>query len=546
MAEMMMKFISTERPAMLIATTVSALAVGIAVARMLSGSASGKPSAYEELCNYLRTSDSLGGCMAVLEWDELVKMPEASADARSQQKAALAEVMHDRQVSRELGRLVAGAKRQLQALDAFQAANVRDAERAFLQEARKPRELARLESQLGSEGYHAWVKAREAADFSIFSPKLTELVQMRKEVAAKCAKPGTLPYDFCIDQHERGMTAARIQEIFAEVKVGLVPLIKAVLDAPPIKPRDCLMNGPFNIQQQEALCRQVAGDLGFDFDAGRFDVSVHPFTGGPHPSDVRITTRFNDSEFLSSLMGTVHETGHAIYEQGRNQKYNGLPVSEALSMGVHESQSLLWERMIGQSMPFWEYAAAKVHQHFPQTKNARPVDFFQFANIVKPSLIRVDADELTYPLHIVVRFELEQALMDGHLTVDELPKAWNAKYKSYLGVEPPSDKEGILQDIHWSDGSFGYFPTYTLGAMFACQFYSAAVKEIPNLESRISKGDFAPLKEWLNEKIHKVGSVYPSADELCVAVTGEKLKPKAFVDYLTKKYTDLYNLPTVA
>lgn len=215
-------------------------------------------------------------------------------------------------------------------------------------------------------------------------------------------------------------------------------------------------------------------------------------------------------------------------------------VSEALSMGIHESQSLLWERMVGQSAAFWRYAINHVHSFFPQTKYVAADDFYRFANIVKPSLIRVDADELTYPLHIIVRFELEMALLDGSLMVDQLPQAWNEKYMAYLGVAPPSDKEGCLQDIHWSDGSFGYFPTYTLGAMFACQFYQAAAKEIPDLEGKIAVGDFAPLKAFLAEKIHKVGSLHPSADELCMAVTGDKLKPQVFVDYLTHKYSDLY------
>jgi len=283
--------------------------------------------------------------------------------------------------------------------------------------------------------------------------------------------------------------------------------------------------------------------MGFDWSKGRLDVSLHPFTGGSHPTDVRITTRYSEDTFLESVMGLIHETGHALYEQGRSLEFDGLPVNEALSMGIHESQSLLWERMVGQRRSFWDHASAVLRRHFPATAECSPEDFYRYVNKVMPeNLIRVDADELTYPLHVCVRFELERALFDGSVTVEGLPEAWNEKMEEYLGVRPPNDKVGVLQDVHWSDGSFGYFPSYTLGAMYACQFYEAAEKALPGLDGEIRKGEFARLKQWLNEKIHAKGSLHPSADELCEAVTGEVLRPDAFVRYLTEKYTALYGL----
>mmetsp|Transcript_18334 Transcript_18334/g.30800 ORF Transcript_18334/g.30800 Transcript_18334/m.30800 type:complete len:563 (+) Transcript_18334:153-1841(+) len=497
---------------------------------------------YEDLCDELKALSALGGCMALLEWDELVMMADGSADARAEQKAALAEVIHERSVSKTLKAFINAAKSAavLRELDEYEAATVRDAERDYLKAVKTPKALARLEAELSSQGYQCWVKAREANDWALFAPMLERILQMRKQIAAACA-PNSDPYDFCIDNFERGLSHARLQAVLSQVKEGLVPLIQAVTLKRQLTTHKSL-KGKFDVAQQEVLSRQVAAELGFSFEHGRFDKSVHPFTGGTHPTDTRITTRFEEDSLISALMGTVHETGHAMYEQQRNTTHADLPVSMALSMGVHESQSLLWERMVGQSKAFWTYLTPLVHNFFPQTRKASAEELYQFVNVVKPSLIRVDADELTYPLHIIVRFELEKELFDGSLLVKDLPQAWNQKYQEYLGVAPPTDAEGVLQDVHWSDGSFGYFPSYTLGAMFACQFYQAALKELPGLEKSIALGDFRPLKEWLGAKIHQVGSLHPSADELCLKVTGEVLNPQVFIDYLTKKYTELYDL----
>ena len=505
----------------------------------------------------LRDLDALGGCAGALGWDELVMLPGGAAAARGRQKAALAAAVHERATHPELGALIGAAEEELggaggattaaaDAALAFDRATVRDARRAFDRATRVPEELVKRQAELGSRGYHCWAEAREKGDFDLFAPVLEELLELRREVARHVAGPDADAYNAQIDLYERGMTHARLQEIFSGIKEGLVPLledVKAQMAAgrgP--APHPALSSGGFPLAAQEAACREIATAMGFDWERGRLDVSVHPFTGGSHPSDVRITTRYSEDTLLDGIMGLVHETGHALYEQGRNPEQDGLPVSEALSMGIHESQSLLWERMVAQRRSFWTWAEGILHEHLPGTRDAGAEDFYRHVNRVNPgNLIRVDADELSYPLHVLVRFEIERGLFDGSIRVRDLPRVWNAKYAEYLGVEPPSDKVGVLQDVHWSDGSFGYFPSYTLGAMYACQFWEQAMEELggAELEAEVAAGDFGRLKGWLNEKVHRLGSLHPSADELCEAVTGSKLDPAVFVRYLERKYRAL-------
>jgi len=287
----------------------------------------------------------------------------------------------------------------------------------------------------------------------------------------------------------------------------------------------------------------LALNLGFDTEGGRLDVSVHPFTCDIHVTDVRMTTRYKETNILEGITGTIHETGHSLYEQGRNIKYANLPVSEALSMGIHESQSLFWERMIGLSFPFWKHYFSKVKDHFSQIPSEISVEqFYKAINEVEPGFIRVESDEVTYPMHIILRYELEKGLIEGTIEVDDLPKLWNAKMKEYLGIEPSTDSQGVLQDTHWASGLFGYFPTYSLGAIYSSQFFEQLKKEIPNVDQLLENGDFKPVREWLRNKIHIVGSLYPSGDLLAKEVTGQPLNPSIFTDYLQKKYSKLYDL----
>eukprot|EP00466_Bigelowiella_natans_P004101 jgi/Bigna1/57304/fgenesh1_pm.9_\ len=361
---------------------------------------------------------------------------------------------------------------------------------------------SKREAELEAESFNAWVQARKDDDFNGFEPKLKEMFQLKKE---------------------RGMPSTRLDDIFGELKKDLVPLVKSVIDAGDMKLPAALTDAAWPVDTQAELCLEIAKDLGFDTERGRFDVSVHPFTGGVGPSDVRITTRYNEKNWMEGIGGTIHEVGHALYEQGRSQLQQDLPVSRALSMGVHESQSLLWERMV--------------------FKDVDAMEFYRAVNRVQPGLIRTEADELTYPLHIMLRYGLEKAMLEGETTVAELPSKWNAEMKESLDIDVPSNAMGCLQDVHWSVGAIGYFPSYSLGAMMAAQFYEAAKKAIPDLEEQIAKGNFSPLKTWLNENVNPhVGSLDESPDELLTVVTGKPLDTAIYMKYLREKYSELYSL----
>ena len=506
--------------------------------------------AYDALTTRLKKLADLDAVEATLQWDELVMMPDGAAEARGRQKAALAELKHGEATSAAMGAAIAAAETSGAGEGcAWRAANIRDARRDYDDAVRVPASLKAREAELGAKGYAAWHKAREANDFASFAPVLKELVALREEFAAACADEGVKPYDYLLDQFERGMTSERLDEIFGELRRSLAPVIKTVLDAPPLEQHPIFTGAvpdAFPEAAQERFCRAVAAKMGFRFDTGRFDTSVHPFTGGSGPFDVRITTRYDEDNFMDAAMGVIHEVGHALYEQGLNEDQDGLPVSRALSMGIHESQSLFWERYVGQSFGFWEANLPLFHECFPAAKSAGVAaeDVFRFVNKAGAGFIRVDADELTYSMHVVLRFELERALFDGSLDVDHLPDAWNAKMTELLGVTPDTDARGVLQDVHWSDGSFGYFPSYTLGAMYAAQFHQAAREELGEaaFDDAVRSGDFSLARNWLREKVHVVGSVFPSADELCAAVTGSRLDPSVYVSFLEKKYKTLYGL----
>ena len=390
----------------------------------------------------------------------------------------------------------------------------------------------------------AWVKARAASDYSAFSPILGEWLALIRERSA-AVDPSQSAYDVSLDGFERGMKSSRLDEIFSEVREGLVPLL-AEVKGKGVPPDASWLSGNWDVTKQAALCREIAVEMGFDLTRGRLDVSVHPFTGGAGPSDVRMTTRFKAHDMTEGLTGAVHETGHALYEQGRpGGEMEGLPVSSALSMGVHESQSLLWERCVALSRPFAAYLLPKLRAYFPDQvpEDKTAEDLYRALNVVNTrSLIRVEADELSYPLHVILRYELETALLAGTISLEELPAKWNAKMESYLGVTPPDDAQGVLQDVHWSAGAVGYFPTYSCGAMMAVQLFDAARADLPELDADIAAGRFAPLREWLRLKVHSKGSLLPTADELMVSATGSPLRPAVFLDFLRTKYRSIYQL----
>ena len=412
----------------------------------------------------------------------------------------------------------------------------------FLETQRVPAALVSKAAELSSSAYAAWIHARTAKDFTVFAPVLQDCFETSMAIhQAKRGDDGDSDrslYTQMLDQFETGMDPQRINDMFDEIQDALVPLIAKVL-ASQTPPSNKPLRGTFDIDKQKQLNQKIVQQIGFKLETGRTDVSVHPFTTSFSPSDVRITSRFREDEWYQGLAGTIHEGGHAIYEQ--NLESSALSIDTALSMGTHESQSLFWERHIGLSKPFWKWATPMLQEAF--------VDFDHSAeqvhgavNSVSKSLIRVEADELTYPLHVILRYNIERDVVEGKLAVKDIPERWNKGMKELLDIDVPSDDKGCLQDVHWSALAIGYFPTYLVGAVAAAQLDHYCRRDIPDMEVKIARGEFSEIQQWLTQKIHRHGRRYKSLDALLEAQLGEKLNPKYFVDYLTTKYSELYQI----
>jgi carboxypeptidase Taq len=418
---------------------------------------------------------------------------------------------------------------------------VRLARRDYGQATKLPSRLVTEVSRATSLAEPAWVRARAESDWSVFAPHLEEIVGLTRE-SAEALGYEEHPYDALLDLYEPGSTKARIEPVFEELKAGLVPLIRKI-SALPDEDRSRPLYGPFDEAEQEAFGQKVITAFGYDFRRGRQDRAVHPFCinfGGS--GDVRITTRFDPNWLSPALFATFHEAGHAMYEQGVNPDYARTPLSGGVSMGVHESQSRLWENLVGRSRTFWSFYYPELQQTFPEALGGTDLeDFYRAINDVRPSLIRVEADELTYNLHILVRFEIEVALLEGGLSVAEIPAAWNAKMEEYLGVVPAKDSEGALQDVHWAAGLFGYFPTYTLGNVLSAQLFDAAVAARPEIWDAIGRGEFGALLGWLRENVHRHGSRY-EPDDLVERATGRPPETGPYLRYLREKFGGLYSL----
>lgn len=496
---------------------------------------------YRQLVLKLEERSRLGGVMGVLHWDQEVIMPVGAGSARAKQMAALAGVLHEKSINPRIGHLI--KKLILSGTDEFtevEWCNIREAKREFDLETKIPKELVQEIAELGSRGHQVWAKAREENRFEDFAPILERFIVLKTKWA-EYAFPDLAPYDANLDIYERGMTMERLTPIFDRLKSELIPLIHSINNCGN-KPDASFLEGNFPIDKQTALGNSISRDMGFDFARGRMDVSVHPFCGGGHATDVRITTRYREDNFIESLYAVIHETGHGLYEQGRMPDSLDLPVSEPLTMAIHESQSLFWERMIAQGKSFCIRYLDKFIEVFPESLQGVTAErLYEAINICQPSFIRVEADEITYPMHIILRYEIERALFDGTLRVKDLPEVWNSKMEEYLGIRPSTDTLGVLQDVHWSGGAFGYFPSYTLGAMYACQFYNKMLADLKDVPARIEEGDLTCIKNWLNENIHQQGRLH-SPDDLARKVTGQGLNPDVFIDYLKAKYNAIYGL----
>ncbi|HYF10539.1 MAG TPA: carboxypeptidase M32 [Candidatus Paceibacterota bacterium] len=500
----------------------------------------GKP--IEVLKERLREISYLASASAVLGWDQEVHMPAKGADARARASAQLSNVVHDKLVAIDDDKALTRLKKDVEAkkLRGKDAVIVEETWRSFEREKKLPADFVRELSELTAKAQHVWAEARKKDDFGMFLPYLRRIVEMKRK-EAKYVGYKDSPYDALLDSYEPGLSAKDASAMLEDLKSFLVPFLKEIRSAKvKVDPKKTKARIP--LSEQIAFNKEISAAMGFDFEAGRMDQSTHPFTTTFHPQDVRITTRFREDDLLYSLGSTIHETGHALYEQGLPSEHFGTPLGEAVSLGVHESQSRLWENNIGKSEAFWRHFYPKLQKRFPKPFKTLPFEeFMLILNEVKPSLIRTEADEVTYNLHIIVRFEIEKGMIEGKIDPKDAPKVWREKMKEYLGIEVPSNTLGVLQDVHWSAGYLGYFPTYALGNLYAAQWYAAMEAEIPDLNKKIAKGELSVPREWLRKNVHLHGKTYKAAD-LLKKVTGEKPISRYFTEYLKKKYGKLYSL----
>jgi carboxypeptidase Taq len=502
----------------------------------------GAREAYADLLRRSREQALLASCSAVLGWDEQTYMPPGGSEHRANQQALLAGLHHERATDPRFGARLAEVEGTELTADpnSPEAANVRELRRTFDRLTKLPRTLVEELARVTSRAQQEWVDARRRKDFAAFRPTLERIFALKRD-EAECLGFDESAYDALLDEYEPGARVRDLAKLFDVLRAELVPLVEAIAGAPR-RPDPTVLTREYPIDRQRFFAETVAAAVGFDFGGGRLDTTAHPFCTGIGPGDTRITTRYDAHRFGDAFFGVLHEVGHGLYDQGLDPSHHGTPMGEAVSLGVHESQSRLWENLVGRSRPFWAYWFPLARQVFREALSGVALDDFVFAvNRVEPSLIRVEADEVTYNLHVLVRFELERALLSGDLPVADLPAAWNQAYRRDLGVTPRDDAEGCLQDIHWSAGLVGYFPTYTLGNIFAAQFFGAASTGLADLEGALSRGDSSGLLGWLRDHIHAHGQRFRSA-ALVERVTGATPDPDALLRSLKLKYGALYGV----
>lgn len=488
--------------------------------------------------DYLSKIEYLNSAISVLYWDLRVGIPKKGVAYRSDVIGCLSTEVYKLQTSDTIKEYI-DYFTGIEGLDKVTKSMVEKAKREYDKNKKIPEDRYKEYVILTSRAEDKWGEAKNKADFSIFKPYLEKIVDMNKEFLGYWGYTGN-KYNTLLDFYEPGMTVERLDKVFGELKEAIIELlnkIKASKNVPETK----FFEGHFSKESQEDLGKAILVEIGYDFDAGRLDETIHPFTIEFSNKDVRITTNYKEKDFRSSLFSCIHEGGHAIYEQNIPDDLQGTTLGTGVSMGIHESQSRFYENILGRSREFWVHFYPEIVKRYPQFENVSLDEFYRGINIVKPSLIRVDADELTYSLHVIIRYEIEKMLINDEIKVEELPGVWNEKYREYLGVEPENDAEGVLQDIHWAGGSFGYFPSYALGNLYGAQFLSKMKKDIPDYKEKIEKGEFSVIKEWLKENIHKYGSIYKPV-EILKMVTGEELSAKYFIEYLNEKYSEIYNL----
>ncbi|MCU0432692.1 MAG: carboxypeptidase M32 [Bacteroidia bacterium] len=495
-------------------------------------------STYSEFVTEVQSIADISFAAGVLNWDQETYMPQGGAGLRARQLATLAGLVHERATGGKLGSLLEVLGKDV-SLDEVQRCNVKYVNKQYQRALKLPREFVVEMSHTVSEALSVWQQAKPAGNFEAFAPHLEKIVNLKRR---ECELLGYTahPYDALLDEFEPGLTTAEVEQLFADVRKDLVPFVKQIAQQAPHS--DELLKKHYPKDKQFAFSETLLRIIGFDFGTGRQDISLHPFTINFGATDVRVTTKIDEHNLSDMLTGTIHEGGHALYEQGLPANGYGLPSGEYVSLGIHESQSRLWENNVGRSLEFCKAIMPQLQAAFPEQMNGHSAnDLFQALNVVRPSLIRIMADELTYHFHIMVRFETEKALIEGSLAVKDVPGFWNSRVREYLGIDVPHHGAGCLQDVHWSHGSLGYFPTYSIGSFYAAQFFAAAEKQIDGLHEQIERGELKSLLQWLREHIHRHGKQY-SARELCERITGEPLSFSYFMQYARKKYGSLYQL----
>ncbi len=494
-----------------------------------------------QFTDHMKKLKAYNEAVSLLYWDLRTGAPKKGVDLRSETIGVISSDIFIMSTSDEFGELITSLEAKKEELDPVMLRSVEEARKQYDLSKKIPADEYKEFVILQSKAESVWETAKDTDDFSLFQPYLEKMVATTKKMIGYWGEKNGSAYNTLLDQYEPGMTTEILDEVFGDLRSRIIPLVQKIADSPN-KPQTDFLYHQFPQEAQESFSDKILEQLGYDFDAGRLDETVHPFMIGINRQDVRITTKYDEKDFRTAVFGTIHECGHALYEQNIGEELSGTLVETGASMGIHESQSLFFENFVGRSEKFWEKNYEMLKMFSPeQFGQVSQEEFIRAINESKPSLIRIEADELTYALHIMIRYELEKGLFNGDLEVKDLPQLWNDKYEEYLGVRPSNNSEGVLQDVHWAGASFGYFPSYALGYMYAAQFKNAMLKDLPNYDELLAAGDIAPIRNWLTENVHKHGSMKKPL-EILEEATGEGLNAEHLAKYLEEKYSKVYQL----
>ncbi len=496
---------------------------------------------YKQLTAECRKIGILGSCASVLGWEERTYMPRGGRRLRADQLGLISAMHHEMFTSPKIGEWLSQLESSdlVKDPDSIEAANIRELKWEYNKRAKLPTDLVEAITKETSIAQGIWQEARAKKDFKMFAPNLEKVIDLTIQKAEAYGYEGE-PYNALLDDYEPGTTVKDVEAAFGGLRDDLVVLLDKIKGAPK-KPDKSIVERAYDVDKQKIFGESVAAAIGFDFNIGRLDITTHPFCSGFGPGDTRITTRYNPDRLNDALFGTMHEAGHALYEMGINKKEHfGMPAGESASLGIHESQSRMWENQVGRSKPFWNYFFPQAQRIFKESLgDVKLDDFYGAVNNVEPSYIRVEADEATYNLHILLRFEIERAIVKREIKIADIPGEWDSRFEKYFGIKVDNIANGCLQDVHWAAGLFGYFPTYSLGNLYSAMFFDQAKKEMPDIYEQFERGEFLTLRNWLKEKIHQHGFRYRAA-ELCKKVTGKELSHKPLMKYMTEKYSEIY------